>query len=226
MGEQELFRARSRAAVTMFFIFFSLIALRALQLAVISRERFLRAGEKIALKRGLLAARRGRIMDKNKVPLVWSERHFELWTTLSPGADLTQNQRRTLQKIFPAETLPILPGNAAPLRFRLTEKEIEQIEPLIRRGFPLKIRSKTTRVTVDSPKVRTLAGVVRNGSGVSGWERQYDFRLRGRDGAYQVMLDRRRKWIDATWKMTRPPVAGEDVVLPIELEHAEETAKK
>lgn len=226
MGEQELFRARSRAATAMFFVFFSIIALRALQLTVISREHFLRAGEKIAQKSGPIAARRGCIMDKNKVPLVWSERHFELWTTLPPGADLTERQRQALQKIFPAETLPILPGNAAPLRFRLTAKEIELIEPLIRRGFPLKIRSKTTRVTVDSPKVRALAGVVKNGSGVSGWERQYDFRLRGRDGAYQVMLDRRRKWIDATWKMTRPPVSGEDVVLPVTIGNAGETGEK
>ena len=226
MGEQELFHARSRAATMMFFVFFSCIALRALQLAVISREHFLRAGEKIAQKRGPIAARRGCIMDKNKVPLVWNERHFELWTTLSPGADLTQNQRRTLQKIFPAETLPILPGNAAPLRFRLTAKEVEQIEPLIRRGFPLKIRSKTTRVTVDSPKIRTLAGIVKNGTGISGWELRYDFRLRGQDGEYQVMLDRRRKWIDATWHMTKAPVPGEDVVLPVELERAGESTEK
>ena len=226
MGELELFRARSRAAAAVFFVCFSVIALRALQLAVISRERFLRAGEKIAKKCGPIPARRGCILDKNKVPLVWSERHFELWSTLPPGADLTEHQRRTLQKIFPGETLPILPGNAAPLRFRLTAKEIEQLEPLIRRGFPLKIRSKTTRVTVDSPKVRALAGIVRNGVGLSGWERRYDFRLRGQDGAYQVMLDRRRKWIDATWKMTKAPVPGEDVVLPVELERSEKTGEK
>ena len=226
MGDLELFRVRSRAAAAIFFVFFSFIALRALQLSVVSRERFLRAGEKIAKKCGPIPARRGSILDKNMVPLVWSERHFELWSTLPPGADLTEHQRQTLQKIFPGETLPVLPGNAAPLRFRLTAKEIEQIEPFIRQGFPLKIRSKTTRVTVGSPKIRTMAGIVKNGVGVSGWERQYDFRLRGRDGGYQVMLDRRRKWIDATWKMTSSPVPGEDVVLPIELENPGRTAKK
>ena len=136
MGELELFRARSRAATALFFVFFSVIALRALQLAVISRERFLRAGERIAQKSGSIPARRGCLLDKNKTPLVWNERHFELWSTLPPGADLTEHQRQTLQKIFPGETLPILPGNAAPLRFRLRAKEIEQLEPLIRLGLP------------------------------------------------------------------------------------------
>ena len=40
------------------------------------------------------------------------------------------------------------------------------------------------------------------------------------------MLDRRRKWIDATWKMTKAPVPGEDVVLPVELERSEKTGEK
>jgi hypothetical protein len=53
--------------------------------------------------------------------------------------------------------------------------------------------------------------------GVSGWELQYDARLRGRDGQYQVMVDKQGQWIPQTWTELAPPRPGYDVYVPYEL---------
>lgn len=215
MENSELFHARSRAAAAVFFLLFAVIVLRALQIGVISRERFLLAGEKLSLKNVTLPARRGSILDKNNVPLAWSERHFELWSALPSGEHFLPRQEERLREIFPDCIFSSATGGSSLLRLNLTAGEIAALEPLIRHGFPVRIRSKTRRLTVNSPELRRRIGSVRNGIGVSGWELEYDHLLQGKNGRGQVMLDRRRNWIRSTWKTAVSPVHGRNVVVPV-----------
>ena len=222
----ELFHARSRAAAAVFFFLFAVIAVRALQIGVISRERFLRAGEKLSLKSVTIPARRGSILDQNNVPLAWSERHFELWSALPAGEHFSPRQQEKLREIFPHRVFSAVTGGSSVLCLRLTAREIAALEPLIRRGFPLKIRSKTRRLTVNSAELEKQLGSVRNGVGISGWEQRFDHLLQGRDGKGRVMLDRRRNWIHSTWRMTVSPVHGRNVVVPVTFRKAGKDAQK
>ena len=78
------------------------------------------------------------------------------------------------------------------------------------------------RIAVNIPEVREKIGAtqLKNGElyGVSGWEKSYDTLLRGTPGKYEVMLDRRRRWIDSSWKLVTPAVPGKDVKVPFRLE--------
>ena len=149
------------------------------------------------------------------MPLAWSERHFELWSALPAGEHFLPRQQEKLREIFPDSVFSSVTGSSSVLRLSLTAKEIAALEPLILRGFPVRIRSKTRRLTVNSAEIGKQIGRVRNGVGVSGWEKKYDHLLRGRNGKGQVMLDRRRNWIRSTWKLTASPVHGRNVVVPV-----------
>ena len=47
--------------------------------SVYARERYLKAGQRLALRRGDFQATRGRILDRNGVSLAWSERYFDFY---------------------------------------------------------------------------------------------------------------------------------------------------
>ena len=210
----------------LFFFLFSIVAARALQTGVISRERFLRAGEKISLKNVTIPAGRGSILDKNNVPLAWSERHFELLSALPAGEHFSSRQQERLREIFPRRVFSTVTGDSSVLCPRLTPREIDALEPLIRRGFPLKIRPRTRRLTVGPAELEKQLGGIKDGVGVSGWEKKYDHLLRGQDGRGRIMLDRRRNWIYSTWQTTVPPVRGRDVIVPVTFRKTGEHAKK
>ena len=226
MEDPELFYARSRAAIVFFFLLFSVVAARTLQTGVISRERFLRVGEKISLKNVTIPAGRGSILDKNNVPLAWSERHFELLSALPSGEHFSSRQQERLREIFPHRVFSTVTGGSSVLCPRLTPREIDALEPLIRRGFPLKIRPKTRRLTVSSAELEKQLGSVRDGVGISGWERKYDHLLRGQDGRGRIMLDRRRNWIYSTWQTAVSPVRGRDVIVPVTFRKTGKDAEK
>ena len=58
--------------------------------------------------------------------------------------------------------------------------------------------------------------------GVSGAELRHDAVLRGTPGRYTVMLDRKGRWIDSTFRILIPPRAGNDVTLEPDVPPKEE----
>ena len=62
--------------------------------------------------------------------------------------------------------------------------------------------------------------------GVSGYEKYFDHRLKGKDGRYQVRVDNAGNWIPGTWKEITRPVAGFDVYLKFSLKNIPEHASR
>lgn len=208
------FVPRLHVITGLFFICLLVIMCRALQLAWISRDSFRKKGEKIALRYGKIPARRGELRDKNKLLLAWNERHFELWSTLASGESFSSYQQKVLARKFPERKFPASPDSRTALFFRLTPREVRDLEPLIKNGFPLRIKSKVIRISLKHPEAGTRIGEIRNGTGISGWEKDYNALLQGRDGRYCVLLDRRRNWIPSSWQMLEKPVHGQNVTVP------------
>ena len=49
--------------------------------------------------------------------------------------------------------------------------------------------------------------------GISGLEKQFDDRLRGKPGTYSVMLDLQGRWVNSSFRITEAMQNGEDVYL-------------
>lgn len=209
------------------FIFFAVwsiaVMLRVFWIAGPGRDHFIAAGEKIARIEGELPALRGRILDRNGVPLAWSERYYDLVSTLADDSVAVPEARTALR-----EVLPRLPVDAAPpVWFRgLSPSELLALEAVVRSGaVPVTIRLREERIAVNSPVLRDRLGSCesRHGVlvGVSGLELAYNRELAGRSGRFAVMLDRWRRWIPASWKLLRPAVPGGDVTVDFEVGEAE-----
>lgn len=188
------------------------------------RTYYLEAGKKIAMVKSNYYPPRARLLDAAGTPLAWSERYFDLvWRESSPP------QAKLLRKIagevgFPLELEQEIAGKNWILRRDLTPEELLKTAPVLRKHPSLAVHSRLERIVVNIASVREKAGrtVLRDGElqGISGWEKEYDAQLRGTPGKYEVMLDRRRQWIDSTWKLTTPAIPGKDVKVPFRLEDA------
>lgn len=215
------FESRFRLTAILFCLLFPVLVCRALYIGWLGREKFIAAGEAMSKKTGKLPARRGELRDKNGIILAWNERHFELRSTLSSGEAFSPWQLDKLRSALPGRIIPAMPEADKPLCFQLTAKEIMALEPVVKSGFPVKIHSWSQRVTVNSPAARKVIGTVDSGTGVSGLEKQFDSFLRGTDGSYSVILDRRRNWIPSSFQVTSPPVHGRNVTLTVPLKQLE-----
>ncbi|MBO5688503.1 MAG: hypothetical protein J6S73_01140 [Lentisphaeria bacterium] len=186
------------------------------------REYYLEAGRKIAMIQGEHFPPRARLLDAEGTPLAWSERYFDLeWQEpAAPPARLLRSLAEELK--MPLEPEETIHGQTWILRRDLTPEELLCAAPVLRKHPALAIRSRLQRIAVHRPDVREKIGETRleNGvlRGISGWEKEYDAVLRGTPGKYEVMLDRRRRWIDNSWKLLSPAVPGKDVQLPFRME--------
>ncbi len=215
-------RLRLLLPALFFAVCTSAVGIRHFQLAGPSREYYLEAGKKIAMVQGEYFPPRARLLDAKRTPLAWSERYFDLvWQ--EAAAPSSRFLRHIAGKLHMAlEPEKAMNGKSWILRRDLTPEELLTVAAVLRQHPALAVRSRLERIAVNIPEVREKLGETRdiNGclTGISGWEKEYDAVLRGTSGKYEVMLDRRRRWIDSTWQLTTPAVPGKDVVLPYHLE--------
>ncbi len=186
-------------------------------LSVPMREKYLELGRKLALHRAEYYAPRARLLDRNGVPLAWSERYFDLYCLVG-REELTADLLNKLERLLGPVPAPPA-GRRTPWKQNLTVPQILAIEKWDAQYGVLEIRPRLERIRVSlSQELREALGEVeiRNGRqvGVSGAERSFDETLAGTPGSYEVMLDRHRNWIPGTWKETRAPHPGNDVRLP------------
>ncbi len=206
----------------LFGIFFCAVAVKHVLLAGPRKAHYLEAGRKIALVQNDYYPPRARLLDAGGTPLAWSERYFDLiWRGSNPPPE------KLLQRLNKELNTTLVPtkstrGKRWLLRRNLTPDELLKTAPIQRKTPDLIIHSRVERIVVNIAAVRKKVGWTRqlNGEmqGVSGWEKEYDAQLRGTPGRYEVMLDRRRRWIDSTWKLLTPPIPGKDVQVPFRLE--------
>ena len=200
---------------------FFIILLRMLFLASALGDSCRQEAGKIACKTGKLAAIRGRIYQDPDTLLVWSERCYDL---VFDGRKCSGKRHKTLQKMltgkFPSLILPENVSAPTVIKYNLTASELAPADELssIYKEFSVDLRWE--RRSHDSPlntgEVRQIDGME---SGISGWEKEFDDRLRGKPGTFSVMLDRHGKWINSTFRIIEPAQAGEDIFLDEEKEN-------
>ncbi len=215
----------------MFLAWCLIAAGRAWYLAGPAREHYLALGEAMASSEGNIPAVRGRILDRNGVPLAWNEKHFDLYYIPEGSGRIAVSRWEALCEVVPDLGRPPEPGGSGRtlLRRNLTVEQLLKLEFIVKGNPSLRIVPRLERVTVSSPEIRALIGRVEAAgaelNGVSGLELEFDGPLRGTPGRYRVMLDRARNWVESSWKLEAEPVPGEEIRLSRsaeELERGEE----
>ena len=184
------------------------------------REKYLELGRKLALYQAEYYAPRARLLDRDGVPLAWSERYFDLYC-LVRAEELTPEARQQLEELLGKLPEPP-PERQIPWKRGLTAPQILALEKWNATSRILEIRPRLERIRVSlSPELRETLGEVRieNGRqvGISGAEKEFDAILAGKPGSYEVMLDRHRNWIPGTWKEQHAPCPGTDVRLSFQV---------
>ena len=222
MAAQKEFNAVFKKRATLLMagaVIWALIAANYLfYFSYLNRTKYIDAGYKLAMRQGYYSAGRGRILDKNGIPLAWSERFFDLFLLKPPELPKFQKMLDTkLRHIFKdikpcASALPF-----SVIYYNIPPDEIPRLERIIHEFPDLKIIPRTERVVVDHPEVKKLIGKVemRDGLlyGINGIELQFDQTLTGQLGTYTVMLDRHKNFINGTWHLVKKAKPGEDITL-------------
>lgn len=227
---KERFRRRAMVVLILFGIWMALIAGQLVRYMVLERARYLDEFTRRSWRVGTLPALRGRILSREGVPLAWSERHFVLVYTVSADAELVRGDLLTLagrleysEQALRRRIAGRSAGQQATLKTNLSPPELLAMEALAARHPRIAIRNRFTRHQAGlGAALQTRLGQTRviNGVevGISGFERQFDARLRGQPGRYRVMVDKTGAWIRETWEELTPPTPGFDVYAPVSLE--------
>ncbi len=213
-----------------FFIFFfvvwtSVILLRLYQITAVDSDYFLNYFQGKTWKTGTIPALRGRLLDRNGLPIAWSVRKFSLYYNVADGKDTVDGDLQKLNQLI--QVNPSLADNVAVntrvlLKSNLTPAELLKLEPFINDHPQFFVKSYFEREKFNNRvDVRRIIGrtLLQENSeiGASGLERQFNDRLVGKDGKYRVMIDKNNEWILETWEEIQPPVPGFDVYLAISI---------
>ena len=206
---------RSRLIIIFLTCWFAIIIVRMAYLASGFSSRFRIESEAVSGKLYKIQAHRGAIYDAKNRKLVWSEKFYRL----TVSGTLDENETEQLKNLLSERELP----QTIPLDHQidhLTAKELLDVEKLVKNTPALHLSSVNVRRRIDAPGINKLAGTVseKDGSGVSGWEKQYDNILRGTDGELRVTRDRMGRWLKGSGEIKKMPVPGRDVKLDMPFE--------
>ena len=206
--------SRHRVFFTGLALAAAVIVLRMLFLAASGGRDYRAEGNAIAEEKGKLPAIRGRIFDKNDSLLAWSERCYDLILKSRGTTAEEEHLQRYLKKNFNFS----LPGRETVLpiiiKYNLTGDELEKADDLSEKYPFLAVELRwERRYSAFDPRlgeVRQTGGIE---EGISGWEKEFNTRLRGKEGTFTVMRDRRGRWMNSTFRIVTPPQSGEDIFL-------------
>jgi cell division protein FtsI/penicillin-binding protein 2 len=224
-----MFKNRNRIIIAVFIVWAFFITFRLFYYTSYSREYYLEEGNRNAWRSGTIPAARGRILDKNGLPLAWTRRYHDLVIEVypdlcRPNSMLVNELNGKIQGLSPDEK------KEKYVKKGLSPSEISLLRDYMSKYSGVKIIPRLERRYVDYPEVRKFLGKVdiNNGKcyGLDGAERDYDSELNGIDGVYVVMLDRYRKWIPGTWKLKTEMLPGKDVMLENSIEDIISMQKK
>ena len=214
--DNKRFDFRFKVLVYLFLLWGVIIVARTFYLSVIKRDDILFLANKIAKFNGKLPSLRGRILAKDGKVLVYNKNYFTLLLQAS-DVILSIEEEYQIEKIIG----PFNIDDSLILKKNLSVKEIIKLEEIIKSGVPLKIKIVSKRVCHPSKAVEFFAGMQNDNVGISGWEKEFDDILKGENGKFTVLLDRRRNWIASTFKVLKSRIAGKDVTLPYTLDEIE-----
>lgn len=206
-----------RSFVLIFFLVLWVLAAlgHLLYFTVIDRANYLELGRKIAWRQGTYPASRGKIFDKNKVVIAWSEKYFDLIMLKDmEGGKREELMRNELSEIL-GKLFPVKREDSTLLKAGLTPENILSIQKIMKNYPELRILPRFERRCVDYPEVKAYIGkvIMQEGvmTGAGGVEQKYNETLTGTDGEYTVMVNKHEEWIRGTWKLVSDAVPGRDV---------------
>ncbi len=224
------FHKRSFAAIIMLAIWCSVATLMLLHYSVIDRDHYLRLGNRIARRKGIYYPDRARILDRNGVPLAWTERSFDLYVVFtSENFFLRERTLEQLRSVIADAGLTRAGENMFLVKRDISPTELVKLEKVMARYPAVKVIPRLERVVIDFPSVREYIGRTTNRDGriigLSGIEMQYDAELSGSPGTYQIMLDREKNWIPNSWQLLSQAIPGEGIVLDLTLDEIKKREK-
>ncbi len=211
-----MFRRRFFILLALGFCGLLAVAARTFELAVMRHDANVGKGRRAATVKRQIFPPRARLLDRNGVPLAWSEHFYDLHYIPSPAV-LPEHAEILLHRYD--ATLKLAEGV---LRRNLTPEALPLADAALGTCPAFKIQERRERLRIGDTAMRTLLGDVAFEDkclrGISGFELQYDATLRGEPAVFDVLLDRERNWIKDTWTLLTPLVPGQDVRLPKSLE--------
>ena len=201
-------------------VFALLIAARLVYFTVVRHDDLVRLSRRMAMRKGVLAAPRGRILAENGAVLA----HTELTGTavvvsLPPDPERLRRFRAFLKSEFGFDLpdAPVLPLEI-PQEFCADAARLHARYRSLVRWPECRIVNGWKRIAAEG--FETLVGRCEADAdgvpaGKSGLEAEYDDVLRGTPGVFTVMVDRRGEWMPGTVKIEREPAAGKDVTVKV-----------
>ena len=207
--------SRTKVLFLILAVWFCLILLRLGYLASNLAEKYRISSETVSGKSYPLPAIRGSILDAKGKPLVWSEKHYDLEISGTLETDELEKLKALLPKRDISSEL-----NVGKVFASLTLGELTALENMLRHTPALHIKTRIERVLADHPEVRKLAGKIDSATqtGVSGWEKEFDVLLRGKDGKLQVNRDSGGRWVKNSSEIVMLPVPGQNVKVNFSLD--------
>lgn len=224
------YQNRAKKLLFFFGLWGAVLASSLFYYTVYARDKYMRKGDEISLRRGIIPALRGQILDKNGVKLAWSEIHYDLILTKVPKFYLQKSSLFSkLKTLIGGFKLKEQPGGESLIMRDIQPELVKELEPLVKQYRDLTIRLRTERRHLDDPAYTKIIGDVKMGDsgldGISGLEYKYNDELKGKAGSYVVMVDSQQKWIPGKWTLERKVQPGTDIILDKDLSQLLESSK-
>ena len=198
----------NRAAILLFFLFLwaALVAAHLFYYSVIASDIYIKRGNAIAERKGVIKAHRGRIISHDGKILAWNETHIDICVENIPEFPFYRNKlERGIAKYFMNFTFPPDYSRNISIQRDISPLTQARLYPLVKRFPEVVFRERTERKYI-SEKLKPALTVI---------EKKYNAKLKGKDGIYNVMADRNGRWIPNTWKEKVKAVDGEDIIITI-----------
>ena len=197
---------QNRAAILLFFLFIwaTLVAAHLFYYSILASDLYIERGNAIAQRSGAIHAKSGKIIDSNGKKLVWTNTEIDLYISEKPDFPFYRNKlERGIARYFIDFTFNENSTSPICLKRNLSPMDQIYLYPLVKRFPEVIFRERIERKYI-SEELRPKLEIIENEN------REI---LKGKDGLFEVMADRRGKWIPKTWKEKIKPINGEDFKL-------------
>ena len=197
---------KNRAVLLLFFllIWAVLVTAHLFYYSILESDFYIQRGNAIAKRSGTIHAKTGRILDRNGKVIAWTTVKIDLYVTTPPEFPFYRNKlERAIARYFINFTFK--EELKFPLCLKRNLSPLEQIHlyPLVKKFPEVIFRERIEREYISEklrPKLENI-------------EKENCDLLRGRNGLFEVMADRRGKWIPKTWKEKIKPINGKELKL-------------
>lgn len=230
MHMTESFHRRGFVVICLLAVWGAIATLMLLHYSVVDRDHYLRLGNRIARRKGIYYPDRARIVDRDGVPLAWTNRSFDLYVIFtSENFYLRERMIEELRGVIADAGLIRASDEMFLVKRNISPAEMLKTESLMKRYPAIKVIPRVERVVIDFPVVREYIGKTTSLDGriigLSGVEKEHDRALNGSPGTYQIMLDREKNWVPGSWQLLSQAIPGEDLILEVTLDQIKKSGE-